>query len=79
MSEVQFRGNQAFTAGELFKAMQMQPSHGWEKLAYSVFRIDSILQKSTYSVTKLDSDIESLQSLYISSGYLHATIMPASA
>ncbi len=76
VSEVQFRGNRAFTAAQLLKVMQMQPSRGWEKLAYSIFRIDSILQKSTYSVSKLDADIESLQSLYTSAGYLHAAVVP---
>ena len=76
VSEVQFRGNRAFPEADLLKAMQMQPSRSWEKLAFSVFRIDSILQKSTYSVSKLDADVESLLSLYASAGYLHASIVP---
>ncbi len=76
VSKVQFRGNRAFVDADLLKAMQMQPSRFWERLASSVFRMDSILQKSTYSVSKLDSDVESLLSLYASAGYLHASIVP---
>jgi outer membrane protein insertion porin family len=62
VSEVRFHGNQAFSDGDLLKSIQIQPSR--------------FLQKSAYSVSKLDADVEALQSLYRSAGYLDAAVMP---
>jgi outer membrane protein insertion porin family len=76
VSDVEFRGNRAFTAEELQKVMQMQPPRLYGQLAADIFRIDSALQASTYSVSKLDADVESLRSLYSSAGYLHASVVP---
>lgn len=76
VNEVRFRGNRAFTEEILLRALQMQPSRSWQQLAYGVTRIDSFLQKSTYSVPKLDSDVEAVRALYASAGYLHAVILP---
>jgi len=62
VSEVRFHGNQAFTDDYLLKSIQIQPVR--------------FLQKSPYSVSKLDSDVESLQSLYFGAGYLDALVIP---
>ncbi|MBZ5498223.1 MAG: BamA/TamA family outer membrane protein [Acidobacteriia bacterium] len=62
VSEVRFRNNRARTDADLVKAIQIQPSH--------------LLRKSAYSVAKLDSDVEALQSLYRTAGYLEATVVP---
>ena len=62
VSEVLFRGNRLYTAQDLLKSIQIQPAR--------------FLQKSAYSVTKLDSDVEALQSRYRSAGYLNAVVVP---
>lgn len=62
VSEVRFHGNRALSDGDLLKAIQIQPSR--------------FLQKSAYSVSKLDSDVEVLQTLYRSAGYLDAAVVP---
>jgi outer membrane protein insertion porin family len=62
VSEVRFHGNRAFSDGDLLKTIQIQPSR--------------FLQKSAYSVSKLDADVEALQTLYRSVGYLDAVVVP---
>jgi outer membrane protein insertion porin family len=62
VSEVRFHGNRAFSDGDLLKTIQIQPSR--------------FLQKSAYSVSKLDADVEALQTLYRSAGYLDAAVVP---
>lgn len=62
VSEVLFRGNHAFGDEELLKAIQVHPSR--------------FLQESAYSVSKLDADVEALQALYQSAGYLEAAVVP---
>jgi outer membrane protein assembly factor BamA len=76
VSEVQFRGNRAFSSEELLRVLQMQPARSWQRLAFGVTRIDSFLQRSTYSIPKLDADVDVLRALYASAGYLHAVILP---
>ena len=76
VSEVRFHGNRAFTDADLLKALQMQSSRFFQRLAYGVTRIDALLQGSTYSVSKLDADVESLRSLYSYAGFIHATVVP---
>jgi outer membrane protein assembly factor BamA len=79
VSEVRFHGNRAFTDADLLKALQMQPSRFFQRLAYGITRIDSLLQGSTYSVSKLDEDVESLRALYSYAGFIHATVVPLPA
>ncbi len=62
VKEIQFRGNRAFTSAELLKSIQIQPAR--------------FLQKSVYSISKLDADVEALQSSYRAAGYLDATVVP---
>ena len=62
VSEVRFRGNQAFTDSYLLQSIQIRPAR--------------FLQKSPYSVSRLDSDVESLQNLYFGAGYLDALVIP---
>jgi outer membrane protein insertion porin family len=62
VSEVRFHGNQAFSDADLLKAIQIQPSR--------------FLRTSAYSVAKLDGDVEMLQTLYRSAGYLDASVVP---
>jgi outer membrane protein insertion porin family len=59
---VNFTRNEALSSAQLLAAIQIQASR--------------FLQKSTYSVPKLDSDIQTLQALYQSKGYLDARIIP---
>jgi outer membrane protein insertion porin family len=62
VKEVLFKGNGAFSAEELSSAIQIKPAR--------------FLQKSVYSVAKLDSDIDTLLTLYRSAGYLDIEIIP---
>ncbi len=59
---VDFTGNHAFSKQKLFSVVQIQPAR--------------FLQKSVYSVAKLDSDVDSLKTLYQSEGYLSASVIP---
>jgi outer membrane protein insertion porin family len=59
---VRFRGNKAISEHDLLQAVQTQPSR--------------FLQKSVYSVTRLEADVDSLKTLYQSRGYLEATFIP---
>ncbi len=59
---VDFQGNRSFSDEELFSVVQIQPAR--------------FLQKSVYSVAKLDSDVESLKTYYQSRGYLQAGVIP---
>ena len=61
VADVLFRGNRAFTEEQLLAAIQIQPAR--------------FLQKSVYSVQKLDADQEALRSLYQAAGYLDARII----
>jgi outer membrane protein insertion porin family len=74
--EVQFRGNHAISASDLMNAVQIRPPQFQQRVAYAFTRLDSLLQSSTYSISKLDSDVESLRALYRSSGYLDAAVIP---
>jgi outer membrane protein insertion porin family len=60
--DVLFRGNRAISDGELLSTIRIQPAR--------------FLQKSVYSVSKLDADVAALQALYRASGYLEAVIIP---
>ncbi len=62
VAEVGFRSNKAIPAADLLGVIQIQPAR--------------FLQKSVYSVVKLDSDVDSLRTLYNSRGYLDAEIIP---
>jgi len=62
VKDVLFRGNRAFSRGELLTVIQIQPAR--------------FLQKSVYSVSKLDSDVASLLALYRAAGYLNALVIP---
>ena len=59
---VGFKGNHAFSDRELLAAVQIQPGR--------------LLKRSAYSVDKLDSDVDSLKTLYQSQGYLDADVIP---
>jgi outer membrane protein assembly complex protein YaeT len=62
VSDVGFQGNESFSTETLLAAVQIQPAR--------------FLQKSVYSVQKLDADVEALRALYESAGYLNAEIIP---
>ena len=62
VAEVDFQGNRAFADSELLGAIQIQPAR--------------FLQRSVYSVQKLDSDVEALRTFYQARGYLEAAIIP---
>ncbi len=62
VGDVEFAGNRAFSDDELLASVQVQPAR--------------FLQKSVYSISKLDSDVENLRLLYHSSGYLEAQVIP---
>ncbi len=62
VASVGFEDNKVLSAEDLLKVIQIQPSH--------------FLQKSIYSVMRLDSDVESIRTLYNSRGYLDAEIIP---
>jgi len=62
VGEIRFQGFRAFSSAELLGAIQIQPAR--------------FLRKSTYSISKLDSDVESLQARYRAAGYLSATVVP---
>jgi outer membrane protein insertion porin family len=62
VKDVLFRGNEAFSRTELLAVVQIQPAR--------------FLQKSVYSVSKLDSDVASLLALYRAAGYLNAVVIP---
>jgi outer membrane protein insertion porin family len=74
--EVLFHGNLAFTPANLIKSLQIQPSPLQQKVAYTLTRVDALLQQATYAISKLDADVESLRSLYRSSGYLDVVVIP---
>jgi len=76
VKEVLFRGNQAFAGAELLGVVQMQPLPLQQKVAYTFTRLDVLLQNATYAISKLDADVAALQSLYRSSGYLNAKVIP---
>ena len=59
---VHFRGNSAVSAGELRGAVQVQPQQ--------------FLQKSVYSIGRLDDDVESLKNLYRAKGFSEAEVIP---
>ncbi len=59
---VDFKGNKAIPRQELLSTVQIQPEH--------------FMQKSVYSVAKLDGDVDSLKTLYQSRGYLDAGVIP---
>ncbi len=59
---VLFRGNNEVSAGDLQAAIQIRPQ--------------GFLQKSVYSISKLDSDVDALKSLYRSRGYLDVEVIP---
>ncbi len=59
---VRFQGNKVVSDQELFESVEVRPS--------------SLLNNSTYSVTRLDEDVDALKALYASRGYLEADIIP---
>jgi outer membrane protein insertion porin family len=59
---VDFKGNRAFSDNTLFSVVQIQPAR--------------FLQKSVYSVAKLDGDVDSLKTFYQSRGYLGVSVIP---
>jgi outer membrane protein insertion porin family len=59
---VRFRGNESIPDKDLLGVLQIQPAR--------------FLQRSIYSVSRLDSDVESLRLLYNSRGFLAAFIIP---
>jgi outer membrane protein insertion porin family len=59
---VVFSGNKAFSSQELSSSIQIHSAR--------------FLQRSVYSVAKLDADIDTLKALYQSKGYLDAKIVP---
>jgi outer membrane protein insertion porin family len=59
---LRFKGNQSVTSAELLTAVETQPA--------------GILQKSAYSVSRLDADVASLTTLYKSRGFLDAVVIP---
>jgi outer membrane protein insertion porin family len=59
---VHFQGNHALTESQLEGALQVQPAR--------------LGRKSVYSIANLDSDVDSLKSLYNSRGYLDAAVIP---
>ncbi|MBN2317658.1 MAG: outer membrane protein assembly factor BamA [Acidobacteria bacterium] len=59
---VRFQGNKVISDKELFESVEVRPS--------------SLLNNSTYSVTRLDDDVAALKALYESRGYLEADIIP---
>jgi outer membrane protein insertion porin family len=61
VSYVRFRGNRAISERELMATTQ--------------FKLTRFFRKPAYSVSKLDSDVESLLSLYRARGYLNARIL----
>jgi outer membrane protein insertion porin family len=76
VNRIQFRGQKALTEEEMLRTLQMQPVRGWQKLVYRLTRREMLLQRSTYSVPKLDGDVDALVSLYQSAGYPHAVVIP---
>jgi outer membrane protein insertion porin family len=62
VSEIRFKGNRVFSDERLLSIMQIRPAR--------------FLQKSSYSISKLDSDVRALEALYRSEGYLDATVIP---
>jgi outer membrane protein insertion porin family len=62
VTEVDFKGNAAFVDSELLGTIQIQPAR--------------FLQKSVYTIQKLDSDVEALRTFYQSKGYLDAEVIP---
>jgi len=59
---VYFRGNSALSTAELREAVQVQPQQ--------------FLQKSVYSIGRLDDDVESLKNLYRTRGFSEAEVIP---
>ncbi len=59
---VLFRGNEAVSATDLQAAIQIRPQ--------------AFMQRSVYSISKLDSDVDALRSLYRSRGYLDVEVIP---
>jgi outer membrane protein assembly complex protein YaeT len=59
---VRFVGNEAISSADLLGVLQIQPAR--------------FLQRSVYSVAKLDADVESVRTLYHSRGFLNAEIIP---
>ncbi|NWG12750.1 MAG: outer membrane protein assembly factor BamA [Acidobacteria bacterium] len=59
---VLFRGNRAVPAKDLQAAIQIRPQ--------------GFMQKSVYSIAKLDADVEAIKSLYRSRGYLENEVVP---
>ncbi len=62
VASVGFEGNKAVSAQDLLSVIQIQPAH--------------FLKKSVYSVAQLDSDVDSIRTLYDSRGYLDAEVIP---
>jgi len=62
VADVEFRGNRFFSGERLLQAIRIRPSR--------------FLQKSVYSISRLDQDVKALEVLYRSAGYLDATIIP---
>ena len=59
---VRFRGNETVPERDLLAAIQIQPPR--------------FMQKSVYSVSRLDADVGSIRALYQSRGYLDAAVIP---
>ncbi len=59
---VRFQGNKVLSDRELLESVEVRPT--------------SLLNNSTYSVTRLDEDVDALKTLYASRGYLEADIIP---
>lgn len=62
VADVLFRGNRTLTDAQLQAIIQVRPSR--------------FLQKSVYSISKLDADIKAMQARYRSLGYLDVNIIP---
>jgi len=62
VSEIRFRGNRVLPAARLLAVMQIRAAR--------------FLQRSSYSISKLDADVRALQGLYRSEGFLEAEVIP---
>ncbi len=59
---IRFKGNHALTEREMLESLEIQAA--------------TFFQKTGYSISRLDEDVDSLKSLYESRGYLEAQVIP---
>jgi outer membrane protein insertion porin family len=62
VADVRFEGNKSVPMADLLGVIQIQPAR--------------LLQRSVYSIAKLDSDVDSIRTLYNSRGFLDAEVIP---